>query len=106
VQAGIKAMTKRPSIAEIVDTLSIGNAMLICALEQAGMLAEVDFAKQLRGMAEAEGAPKGAKKRKNQDFHILRHVASLIEMHREIPSKKQRKTATKSAGRLLIAQSP
>jgi len=83
-------MVERAPIAEIVNTFSISNAILIHALEQSGTLADFDFAKQLREIAEAEdgNTPKRGRKRQKPDFHILRHVASLIEMHREQPPRR------------------
>jgi hypothetical protein len=104
-------MAERAPIAEIVNTFSISNAILIHALEQSGTLADFDFdfdfAKQLREIAEAEDkdAPKRGRKRQKPDFHILRHVASLIEMHREQPLRR-RQTKTMTVSRSLIAPSP
>src|SRR5258706_13711544 len=106
-------MAERAPIAEIVKTFSIRNAILIHALEQSGTLADFDFdfdfdfAKQLREIAEAEDkdAPKRGRKRQKPDFHILRHVASLIEMHREQPLRR-RQTKTMTVSRSLIAPSP
>lgn len=100
-------MAEPAPIAEIVNTFCISNAILIHALEQSGALADCDFAKQLREIAEAEdrNAPKRGRKRQKPDFHILRHLASLIEMHREQPSRR-RKTPTMTVRQLLIAPSP
>jgi hypothetical protein len=85
-------MAKRPSIAEIVDTFSISNAMLIHALEQSGTLANVDFVQQLRAMAETDdkSASKRGRKSRKEEFHILRHVAALIEMSRNFPSRRRK----------------
>lgn len=84
-------MAEQAGIAEIVNTFSISNAMLIHALEQSGALADCDFANQLKQIAEAEDkdAPKRGRKRRKPDFHILRHVASIIEMHREQPLRRR-----------------
>ena len=78
------------SIAAIIGSFSISNAMLIRALEQSGMLTGFDFAMELRVMAEAEerAAPKRDRKRK-ADFHILRHVVTLIEINRNQPRRRR-----------------
>jgi hypothetical protein len=82
----------KPSIVEIVNTLGISNAMLLHALEQSGALPDFDFAMQLRAMAEIDdkGASKRGRKPRKEDFHVLRHVASLIEMSRKLPSRGRR----------------
>ncbi|MGA7326943.1 MAG: hypothetical protein WBX25_21245 [Rhodomicrobium sp.] len=106
-------MAERAPIAEIVNSFSISNAMLIHALEQSGAIADFDFdfdfdfAKQLREIAEAEEreAPKRGKKRQKPEFHILRHVALLIEMRREQPPRR-RQTPAKTRRQLLMAPSP
>jgi hypothetical protein len=100
-------MAKAVSFAEIINTFGISNAMLIQALEQSGGLADFDVAKRLREIAEAEDKKvvKRGKKHQKSDFHILRHVAALIEMHRQQPLRR-RGTPAKAAGQLLIASSP
>jgi hypothetical protein len=78
-------MPDRTPLAEVINTFSVITAMIVHDLEGLGVLRDFDFAKHLRDAAEdaEKNAPEHLKDRPRLDLQIFRHVASLIERHRE-----------------------